>query len=199
MSGIALISSRDRRTLALGGLVIGTIVMMSCGLPIWREWDARTRTDAHELSAELSILERDLSRLTALGDSARVRSGRADALRDRLIEGETVSAAGAALATTVTDLADDLGIKVSAVQIRPDSVFRANHARVAVRLTASGDVIHLTDLLTALETGTLLLAVRELSISPSDAFAPDAQPEVLRFQLLVEGLAVRHPKPVAAR
>jgi hypothetical protein len=192
MNGLTALSPRDRRTLLIGGTIISTIVLVARTLPVWREWDERSRAEAVSAATELATLERGLALLPALRDSARARTARAEAQRARMIAGETVTVAGAALATHVTDIADDLGLRVESVQIRPDTVFRSGHARVAVRVNASGDVTHLTDLLSALEMGEELLAVRELTISPSDAFASDAQPEVLHFQLLVEGLAVQH-------
>ena len=167
------------------------IVAGSRGIPLWRAWDEQAHSAADESSAQLLSLEAQLRTLSALRDSARVRTVRAEAERERLIEAPTVAVAGAALATRVTDMADELGVKVSSVQIRPDSVFRAGYAKVAVTLSAVGDVTHLTDLLTALESSDALLAVRELTVSPGDALAPDGKPETLRFQLIVEGLAVR--------
>jgi hypothetical protein len=191
-------SPRDRRTLIGGMLGVASIVAGARAIPRWREWDERARSSAEALGSELASLESQLARLPALRDSARVRAERAEAARARVIEAPTVGAAGADLATQVTDIADDLGIRVSAVQIRPDTLFRAGYARVAVSLTATGDVTHLADLLTTLEAGDALMAVRELTVTPTDVLVPDGRPETIRFQLLVEALAMKTERPAAA-
>ena len=186
-----MMSPRDRKTLMVGVLGIATIVAAGRAIPMWRAWDEQTRTNAAELSTQLASLEERLKLLPALRDSARVRGVRAVAARERLIEAPTVATAGAALATQVADIADDLGLKVSAVQIRPDTLFRSGFARVAVSFTATGDVMHLVDLLAALEASDALMAVRELTVTPADVLLPDGRPEVIRFQLLIEALAVK--------
>ena len=191
MSGTLALSPRDRRTLIGGVLGMALIIVGSRVIPLWREWDQQTRATAAELTTEVASLQAQLKLLPVLRDSARVRGARASAARERLIEAPTVGAAGAALATRVADIADDLGLKVSAVQIRPDTLFRGGYARVAVTLTAAGDVTHLSDLLQSLEISASPLAVRELTVTPADVLVPDARPEILRFQLVVEGLAVK--------
>jgi hypothetical protein len=195
VSGASAISQRDRRTLVGGLLAVAIIAAGGRAVPKWRQWDEGARTSAAELTSEVASLEAQLKRLPALRDSARSRGLRAAAARERLIEAATVGAAGADLATQVTDVADELGIKVSAVQIRPDTLFRAGHARVAVSLTATGDVANLADLLTTLESSDVLMAVRELTITPADVLLPDGRPETIRFQLLVEALAVKAAIP----
>lgn len=191
MNLFARISPRDRRMLAVGGMVIGTTLLISRGLPIWREWDRRALAESTEVRAEITNLEAQSRLLPSLRDSARARSARAHTVRAKLIAAPSVGSAGSSLATQVTEMADALGVKVSAVQIRPDSLFKGNHVRVAVRLTASGDVRHLADLLSTLESSAAALAVRELTVSPNDPMLPDGRAETLRFQILVEGLAVR--------
>jgi hypothetical protein len=196
MSSLA-ISPRDRKTLAAGVLGILAIVGSARGIPVWREWDEQSRGSARELSLQVAALKSQLRHLSVLRDSARALTVSASAERERLLEASTVGIGGAALATRITDVADELGIRVSAVQIRPDSLFRSGYARVAVSLTASGDVTHLTDLLQSLESSDALLAVRELTVTPGDVLTPDGRPETLRFQVLVEGLVMKS-KPDSA-
>ncbi len=191
MSGVLLLSPRDRRTLIDGVLGMALIIGGSRVIPLWREWDQQTRTSAAELTTEVASLRAQLRLLPALRDSAKTHAARADSVRERLIDAPTVGAAGAALATHVTDIADDIGVRVSAIQIRPDTLFRSGYARVAVTLTATGDVTQLSDLLQSIEISDARLAIRELTVTPADVLVPDARPETLRFQLLVEGLAAK--------
>ncbi|HEX7980441.1 MAG TPA: GspMb/PilO family protein [Gemmatimonadaceae bacterium] len=193
MTGALALSPRDRRTLIGGALGMALIIVGSRVLPRWREWDQQARGSAAVLTTEVASLQAQLRLLPALRDSARIHTARARAVRERLIEAPTVGAAGAALATRVSDIADDLGIKVSAVQIRPDTLFRSGYARVAVTLTAAGDVTHLSDLLETIEISDARLAVRELTVTPADVLVTDERPETLRFQVLVEALAVKSP------
>ena len=195
MNGVPALSPRDRKTLLGGLLAVAAIAAGGRAVPRWREWDEQARTSATELTAEVAALETRLKQLPELRDSARARAVQATAARERLIEAATVGAAGATLTSLVTDMADELGVKVSAVQIRPDTLFRGGYARVAVSLTAAGDVAHLADLLTALESSESLIAVRELTVTPADVLLPDGRPETIRFQLLVEALAVKAVAP----
>jgi hypothetical protein len=85
-------------------------------------------------------------------------------------------------------------VKVGSVQLRADSAFTADgFARVAVRLNATGDVTGLATLLGALEGDSLLIAVRELVVNQPEPAAPSTKLETLRFEMLVEGLAM-HPR-----
>ncbi|HEU4722064.1 MAG TPA: type II secretion system protein GspM [Gemmatimonadaceae bacterium] len=191
MNGALVLSPRDRQALLGGLLGMALIVAGGRAIPRWREWDEQARTSAAESANELASLDAQLAQLPALRDSARVRSARAAAARERLIEAPTVGAAAAELATQVADIADELGVRVSAVQIRPDTLFRSGYARVAVSLTATGDVTHVADLLNAVESSDALMAVRELTITPADVLLPDGRPETIRFQLLIEALAMK--------
>ena len=40
------VPERDRRTLVIGMLVIGMIVLTSRGIPAWRRWDSQQRATA---------------------------------------------------------------------------------------------------------------------------------------------------------
>ncbi len=191
MSGTFALSPRDRRTLVGGALGMVLITGGSRVIPLWREWDQQKRTSATELTTEVMSLQAQLRMLPTLRDSARMRTARANTIRERLIEAPTVGAAGAALSERVADIADDLGVRVNAIQIRPDTLFRGGYARIAVTLTATGDVTHLSDLLETIEISDAMLAVRELTVTPADVLIPDGRPETLRFQLLVEALAVK--------
>jgi hypothetical protein len=184
-------SPRDRRALVIGLAAMCAIVGGSRLVPRWRVWDETARSSSEALDVDVAALNARLRELPAMRDSARAVHARASTVRTRLIGAPTVGAAGARLATEIGNVADDLGIRVGAVQIRPDTLFRAGFARVAVTLSATGDVTHLADLLQSLESSELLLAVRELTVTPADVLAPDERPEILQFQLVVEGLAVQ--------
>ena len=106
-----------------------------------------------------------------------------------ILRGATIPEAGASLASVVSDYADDRAIRLVSVQIRPDSAAKGGLARVAVRAVGVGDIAGLTSLLRDIESGTPILAVRELAITQPDPAGPDGRAEALRFELLVEGIA----------
>ena len=199
MQLLTAISSRDRRTLMVGVVSISAIILASQGVPAWRAWDESAQLDAAEATGALTRLERELHLLPALRDSARARASRAALAELQVIVAETAGRAGAELAERVTAMADDLGLRVTVVQIRPDSVFHASRAWVAIHLAASGDVTHLAEFLTAMESSPASFAVRELTVSPSDPLLTDGRPEILRFQVFVEALAVQGPSATSSR
>lgn len=132
-----------------------------------------------------------MERLPAMRDSVAARRRRLDSAAVMLLEGESPAQAGAALAAVASDLAAESGVQVNAVQVRADSVYRGHVTRVAVRVSATGDVTGLTELLQQLEGHDLLLHVRELVVTQQAPAAPDNVAEALRVELLVEGLALR--------
>jgi hypothetical protein len=126
----------------------------------------------------------------ALRDTLRARRDRLALLDSGLVKGDTPSAAAATLASVISETAEEAGVKLGSVQVRPDSA-RAGTAvtLVAVRADAVGDIRGLTLLLAEIEAGVPLLRVRELSVSQPAPAAPDTQAEALRVELLIEGLA----------
>jgi hypothetical protein len=187
---IVSLSPRDRRALAIGALAIAGIVGLGRGLPAWRQWLRETRTSAAELTAELARAERSVSLIRATRDTLVARNRRFLDLGPALIAGETPAAAGATLATLVSGIASSVGVRTAAVQVRPDTVGKEIFTRVAVRADLVGDVQGLTALIAALERGPALLSVRDLSITQPEPAAPADRAEVLRAQILVEGLAL---------
>jgi hypothetical protein len=193
------ISKRDLRALGRGVLVIGSIIGVGRGVPAWRRWESAVRADAATTTHSLAVVEAGLAQLPKMRDSVLVRRVRLELLRERVFEAASVEEATASLAMFVSDRAADASVKVNSVQLRPDSVFSSDgFARVAVRLNATGDVRGLAGLLGALEGDSLLLAVRELSVNQPEPAAPDTKPEALRFDFLVEALAM-HPRVKTAQ
>jgi hypothetical protein len=172
-------------------LAVSGIVGAGRGVPAWRRWDADVRARAADQVRELRMLEAGMERLPAMRDSVAARRRRLDSAAVMLLEGESPAQAGAALAAVASDLAAESGVQVNAVQVRADSVYRGHVTRVAVRVSATGDVTGLTELLQQLEGHDLLLHVRELVVTQQAPAAPDNVAEALRVELLVEGLALR--------
>jgi hypothetical protein len=192
MSTRLTLSARDRRTLTRGAVMIGAIVALGRGLPAWKRWDTDTRFRATEASHDAAVAVAGIRQLTAIRDSVAARTKRLDDLAPQLFEYKTTDEASAALAILVSDYADEAAVKVSSTQPRPTTGFSATRfTRIGVRVNATADVEGLMSLLSALEGGTKLVSVRELTVTQPEPAAPDDRPEALRFELVVEGLAMR--------
>jgi hypothetical protein len=207
MSRSAL-TARDRRTLILGAVCIGTLLLVSRGLPAWRGWVVESRAAAAEQCDEAARAEALARVFPAMRDSLAARNGRFLALAPRLLSGGSLNAASATLASLVSGAAADAGVTLGAVQLRtrgsplPADTGRrgsvAGHAgtprpafvRVLVEGDVSGDIRGITRFLLALEQGPVRLVVRDFTITQSDAVGAPDRAEVLHATVAVEGLAL---------
>lgn len=190
---IGQMSGRDRRTLGIGAAVILVLVLFSRGLPAWRRWDADTRASAAEMAAEAARAESTVRLLPASLDSLQARRARYVELGRGVLDGESTAAAGASLASLVSGAAARAGVQIGSVQVRPDSAGAGTFMRIAVLADGTGDLPAITRMLQILEGGRELLAVRELSITQPNPGGPAEQPEALRMDIRVEGLALVQP------
>ncbi len=187
MSRLAL-TRRERRALLASGSFIAAIVLAGRGVPAWRHWIEEARAEAIEASNELARAEASVRREPAAAESLAVRERRFVGLAPAILSGRTPAAAGATLAALLSGAASAAGMRLDAVEVRADSAARGAFAKVAVRGSATGDVKGLAMLLTALERGPTLLAVREIAVAQPEPAAAADRMETLRVDLLVEGL-----------
>jgi hypothetical protein len=193
MTRLAL-DRRDRRVLATGILTIGAIISASHGIPAWLAWQREARASAMEVETELAHARAGAAARKVVHDSLAARGQRLLALAPALLSGDSPSSAAATLAGLLSGAAAQASVRLGAVQVRPDSVYRGAFTRVAVRANATGDINGVTQMLLALERGPTLLAIRELSITQPEPGASADRAEALRLELLVEGLML-NPKP----
>lgn len=189
MIGVAL-SSRDRRTAIVGMAAFVAILGVGRGLPAWKRWDAMARDRAERMHALAAISADSGVRLAALREAVRVEERRAAGVRAAFLDGDTPGEAAALLAGGLTTGAEDVGVRITNVQLQPDTGFVGGTARVGLRLAGSGDVRGLTAFLRDTEAGTPLVRVIELTVSQSDPGAGPGQPEMLRFELGLEALTL---------
>lgn len=193
------LSHRDRRTLAIGAGLVAALVLLGRGLPAWRGWDAETRASAAQKAAEAVQTEAAVRLLPASLDSLQARRARYVALGGALLDGESTAAAGASLASLVSGAAARAGVQIGSVQVRPDTAGAGTFMRITVQADGTGDLPAITRLLEALEGGRELLAVRQLSITQPNPGGAAEQPEALRLDLQVEGLALAKPGTLPRR
>ena len=170
-------------------MLIGIMLLLGRGAPAWHEWE-----HAQTLAAQESSLR--LLRAQSAMDSRRViiamrskLTAQLDALTEACVHATSATVAGAALATLMGDWGTESGIRITSTSVRADTARKVVFTRIAVRISATGDVEGLAEFLRAIESSDQLLALRELSIVQSDPSAPDSRAESLRFEIVVEGLA----------
>ena len=193
---IPRISGRDRRTLVAGTGVIVLLVLLGRGLPAWGRWDAEVRASAAEMAAEAARAERTVRLLAPALDSLQARRTRLVALGSGVLEGGSTAASGAALASLVSRAAARAGVQIGSVQVRVDTAGAGTFMRIGVRADSTGDLPAMTRMLALLEGAPELLAVRALSITQPAPGGPAEQPEALRLEISVQGLALMDPADI---
>jgi Type II secretion system (T2SS), protein M subtype b len=185
------LSKHDRRVLLVGLVCIAALLLASRGIPAWRSWQSEKRAAASKLASEVARSERSVRMRRALADSLERRGARLLALAPALLNGETPAAAAGTLAGLISGAAATSGVRLGAVQVRPAATAPGAFARVAVRANAIGDVRGLVELLATLERGPTMLVVRELAVAQPEPATPAEAAEALRFEFVVEGLALK--------
>jgi hypothetical protein len=198
------LSSRDHRTLLRGGALVLALSIVGRGVPAWLVWTATARTAAAALIIEAARAEASVAAAGSVRDSLRVRRSRyATTVRSSLLGGTSAASAGATLAGALSDMATASGVQLGTVQIGADTLHAGALTRVWVRADLTGDVRGITQLLSTVEQGPELLAVRELSITQPELAASVNRAESLRASMVIEGLALsresqpRAPQPRA--
>lgn len=187
------LSSRDRRTLIVGVVVIGGIFGAGRGWPAFHAW----QTGSHEELAVLRDSVANLDRLHALRPALTAYARRA---RERLafldsvmVGGVVPAAASAELASLLRESADEAGLQLTSITVTSDSVWRGGLAKVRARLLATGNVVGLTALLASIEGAPAVLIVTELSVGQPEPMAARSRPEQLHLELAVSALARERP------
>lgn len=196
MTTVAL-TNRDRRTLGVGALAISVMLLGSRGLPALRAWSADRLERARAAADELASARATIAVLPALRDSVRARRDRLALLDSALLSGSTPAAIGAMLASVVERIASENAMKVTALQLRADSVAVASLARAEVRVTAIGDVVGLAGFLAEVDGGAMYLVARDVSVSQPEPAASDARPEMLHVDVTIAGIGTVHGASVS--
>jgi hypothetical protein len=185
-------SPRDRRTLLIGGSIIGSLVVLSKGIPAWRDWVAEAKAGALEQTRAATEADALVAHAKSLRDTLVARNARYVALAPALVAGNTAAEASATLASLVSGAASTAGVKLGAVQLRTpaDTGARRAFVRVSVHADVVGDIRGVTGMLASLERGPVRLRVRDLTVTQPDAASAGDRVEALRADFTVEGLAM---------
>ena len=183
----ARLSSRDRKVLVLGAVIVVTLLLVGRGLPRLRDWARRETEAAAAMSLQVQRLRASLDgrrRNEALTHEVALRLARYDS---SALAGRAPTTASARLAELLAECADAAETQLGAVQLSVDST-TSLLGHVSARVEVTGDLEAIAIFLDALEEGPELLAVRELDVASDGSVLPPTQPERLRAQILVEGV-----------
>ena len=187
---LPVMSDRDRRALAAGATCIVLTVMLGTVIPAERRWQAHAEIRAALLSRELAEARAVLSREIATRDSVVARVRMLQTVERDLVRVESKSSGEATLAALVSTAAASSGIKVDALALDADGVDAGPLEYVSVTGDATGDIQSLAAFLTAMERASARVAFRALSITQSDAGAPDTRAENLRLEFTVQAQVI---------
>lgn len=182
-------TDRDRRVLAAGAMVVCTLVALGRGVPALVSATRTHGERAERLSAELALSEAAL-RGAKQGEAAMRQ------LRERLVLADSAilrstshPAAGAELTALFSEAAKGAEAPISSVQLAGErGTSRSAFARVSLRASLSCDLASLALLLHSIESGPLLVAVRELNVVSPVTGAAQARSTLLQAELVVEAL-----------
>jgi hypothetical protein len=194
------LSTRDRRALSIGAIVVAGGVLVGRGLPALRAWSDASIASAGEAVAEAHRVELSVRGASALTDTIQARTARFLTLAPALVDGTSAGTAGATLASLLSGAAATAGAKLGSVQVRTEGSVRDSSGartfpRVAVRASLTADVRGLAKLLVALERGPTLLSIEELAVTQPEPGADGGRPEVLQVELVIGGLALASGDP----
>ena len=185
------LASRDRRTVMAGGIVILSILVMGRGAPAWNRWRTNAEESSRSALVEVSEARRSVSRWREVDAANRRAELQRMEVAPAFLNGSGVAAAGATLASVVSDAARANGVRMGALEASGESAVSeiGGVARVRVRGDASGDVRAVTQFLAALEGGVPLISVRELSLTHGELNVAANRSDPLRIEFAIEALA----------
>lgn len=187
MSGI---NARDRRVAVSGAVMVGCLVAIARGVPVYEEWERDRQAVVADAASELEKGRDALENAGRIADSLRARRSLVQREEARLLSASSPAALAAALAARLELDADDAGDKVNSIQLRADTVVRHPLNRIGVRLSLNGDVRGLAAFIRLVEVDSAIAVVRELTVTQPEPAGPETKPEVLRIDVLVEALGI---------
>ncbi|HET7586184.1 MAG TPA: GspMb/PilO family protein [Gemmatimonadaceae bacterium] len=182
------LSPRDRRALGTGGALIILLIGAAHGVPRLVLWSRAVQLERQSMTARYARAEAMVHEIPTIRSQLRARSAELLALAPQLLGGRSASSAAATLAGLVSGSANSAGMSVGAIDVGIDSAETDAFVPVRARAQLTGDVRGIARLLQQLESGPILLRVRELTITQTDPGAGADRPEELHIELVVDGL-----------
>ncbi|MEX2282462.1 MAG: type II secretion system protein GspM [Gemmatimonadota bacterium] len=176
-------SPRERRTVFLALVLSATALIGGFGVwPSAQRWSAREQLIAAE-SDRLARLRGLITHQSRMADAIRARAGTHDS-GQRLLAGRTPALAASMLQSTLQDFANQSRVTVSRLDVAgaPETADRAL-PMIPATVSALGDIYGITELLTRIQNGPLLLEITELTVRPN----PALKGELLQMTVALRG------------
>lgn len=185
------ISSRDRKTLIGGGIVVLSVLMIARGGPAWLRWRSEVEATTNSALAEASAAARTVGRSRSVDGAIRNAELRKMEVSPAFVNGSGIASAAITLASVVGEAATTNGVRIGSLQASGDSAASQSGgvALVRVRGDAIGRLVEVGHFFAALESGVPLITVRELSVSQAQSSGATGRPDALRVQFVIEALA----------
>jgi hypothetical protein len=168
------------------GLLVSTLgLLVAYGiLPFAWHWQAREQriaADTEKLARLRGLIEHEADLQRAVSE----RSGALTGHDQRLLSARTTALAASHLQSVLQDFANQSQVTVSQLDVTgvPDSSATAL-PMLPANISAIGDIYGITDMLSLIQDGALLLQIRELTVRPNPA---------LKGNLLQMTLSLRAP------
>lgn len=159
-------------------------------VPATGAWAEEARSSARDVALEAAMGDAQHGILVAAAESLARREERLGVHLAGLIPGDSPAAASAWIADYVAGAARSTGVRIGATRMQQDTSSAAIFTRVELRIEATGDVRGISRFLAEVESAPTRLGVILLSIAQSDPAASHERMEVLRAELVIEGLAL---------
>ena len=179
-------SERDRRILAVVGGLIGLSVLYKGAIEPLIHYRAQVKEEIEKGQEQLSGADRFLAAadgLRAERDELRQRLTQA---KQRLLPGSSGTLGAAALQERANVLAAEKGITVQSTQVMKEEAVEPFH-KIAIRLTISGELKSVAELVYGLEYGPQQLSIPYLELSRRGAVAGAKGPRTLSATVEVTG------------
>jgi len=194
------LSPRDRRAL-VGGMI--TVALLAGARPLVSSaarWTMNTREETAALAAELATAQASVQGAAIARDSLVARRLRLATLDTMLFEAATAGLAAAMLAERLSDAAQSSTVQMRNLQLRSDTTRARALVPVQVQASVAGDWPGIARFLSQLESGTKLVAVRELTVSTlAEPSSAAGQRPSVRADVVVEALAKIEPTGLVGR
>jgi hypothetical protein len=172
---------RSRTVVVASAVLAVALLTVLVVLPFARRWS--TREDAISAESErLARLRGLIANQTPLESALRMRAQSSEPAQ-QLLSGRTSALAASQLQSTLQDFANQSRVTVSRLDVAGAPETRESGVpMIPATLSALGDIYGITELLSRIQNGPLLLEITELTVRPNPA---------LRGELLQMTVALR--------
>ncbi len=165
---LARFKPRERRLIAAAAALMGIALVRLLIVSPFLSYREGLR---EEIAEHREMLENGRAYLARAGEVARQRDtlrARVKEVRDQLVPGNTPTLAAASLQDTLHGVAGEKGVNIQSTQVMREETI-GDFRRVAIRMTATGELRQIVDFMAAVEYGTQRVALPFLEISRKGA------------------------------